>query len=104
MGLKATIAKYYAAYLLRKRNKWTAHPKVTQRKVLQNLIEKASGTAFGIDHSFSEIKDYESFKNRVPVADYEDLRPYINRVVEGERDVLWPGLPAYIAKTSGTTS
>ena len=104
MGLKATIAKYYAAYLLKKRNKWAVSPTETQLGVLDKLIQQASRTAFGIDHRFSEITDYDSFKKCVPVVDYEDLRPYINRVVGGERDVLWPGLPAYIAKTSGTTS
>lgn len=104
MGLKSAIAKYYAAFLIKRREKWTSRPVETQKNVLENLIQRASETAFGRDHNFSEIKDYESFKERVPVVDYEELRPYIERIVGGEPDVLWPGLPAYIAKTSGTTS
>lgn len=104
MGLKSFIAKYYAAYLLHQRNKWTAHPERTQEIMFKDLVRKGSQTAFGRDHDFENIRSYEDFKERVPIHDYEDLRPYLDRVVAGEPDVLWPGKPAYIAKTSGTTS
>ncbi len=75
-----------------------------QDKTLLKLIEAARNTAFGKDHQFSEIHSYADFKQNVPVRDYEDLRPYIDRVVAGEPDVLWKGKPQYFAKTSGTTS
>src|SRR5690606_41686788 len=61
-------------------------------------------TAFGRDHGFDQIKNYEDFKQRVPIRDYEELKPYVDRIVQGEHSVLWPGLPYYFAKTSGTTS
>lgn len=76
----------------------------TQEKVFKNLISEAQNTVFGKDHDFQNIKTYEDFKNRIPVRDYEGLRPYIDRVVAGERDILWKGKPLYFAKTSGTTS
>jgi hypothetical protein len=104
MKLKQLIAKYYAAYLIKKRQKWLSKPVETQHAVLTKLIKTASETAFGKDHRFSEITNYETFKQQVPLADYEQLRPYIDRMVSGESDVLWVGKPAYIAKTSGTTS
>lgn len=71
---------------------------------MHRLVSKAANTAFGRDHRFSDIKSYEDFKNAVPIRDYEELKPYIERVKSGEPDVLWPGRPAYFAKTSGTTS
>lgn len=79
-------------------------PEISQEKVLKNLIAKGASTSFGKDHFFKDIRTYEDFKEAVPVRDYEDLAPYINRMVKGEQDVLWKGKPAYFAKTSGTTS
>ena len=72
--------------------------------MFEKLITDAQNTAFGKAHQFAEIKTYEDFVARVPVRDYEALRPYIDRVVEGEKNVLWRGKPLYFAKTSGTTS
>ncbi|HEY0897178.1 MAG TPA: GH3 auxin-responsive promoter family protein [Sphingobacteriaceae bacterium] len=104
MGLKAALSKPFAAFVVRQMSKWKKDPVAAQTRVLQTLVQKAEHTAFGRDHGFSEIRSYADFKQRVPVRDYEDLRPYIDRVVKGEEDVLWPGKPAYFAKTSGTTS
>ncbi|MFK7899239.1 MAG: GH3 auxin-responsive promoter family protein, partial [Cyclobacteriaceae bacterium] len=69
-----------------------------------SLLKKAANTSFGKDHKFSTIKSYKEFKKLVPIQDYEGLRPYVERAVAGEKDVLWPGKPTYFAKTSGTTS
>lgn len=69
-----------------------------------NLLQKAQDTNFGKDHDFASIKDYNDFKKNVPLIDYEGIRPYIQKVLEGEENVLWPGKPLYFAKTSGTTS
>lgn len=104
MGLKSSIAKYYAAHLLKKRLQWTSEPEKTQNNMRQYLVNAGARTVFGREHDFANIKTYEDFKQRVPICDYEDLRPYMKRVLEGEADVLWPGKPTYIAKTSGTTS
>jgi GH3 auxin-responsive promoter len=68
------------------------------------LIERAKATQFGKDHDFAGITNHQTFKERVPVRDYEGLSGYIQRVVKGEANVLWPGKPVYFAKTSGTTS
>ncbi|MFY7937318.1 MAG: GH3 family domain-containing protein, partial [Flavobacterium sp.] len=64
----------------------------------------AKKTQFGKEHNFSTIKTFEDFAKQVPVRDYEDLKPYVDKVVAGESDVLWKGKPLYFAKTSGTTS
>lgn len=104
MGIKAWIAKPLAAFAVAQIGKWKKNPFAAQQKTLKQILEQAKNTAFGKDHGFAEIQSYEDFKKRVPIADYEELRPYIDRVVSGEPDVLWPGKPLYLAKTSGTTS
>lgn len=75
-----------------------------QEQILLDLLRTARGTAFGRDHDFGAIEGHRDFVERVPVRDYEQLRSYFDRMVAGEADVLWPGRPKYLAKTSGTTS
>ncbi|MDG2281202.1 MAG: GH3 auxin-responsive promoter family protein, partial [Flavicella sp.] len=104
MSIKAAFAIPFAKFIEKRVYKWAKKPIETQEKVLQNLISEAKHTAFGKDHNFDTIKTYEDFKANVPVVDYEGLRSYVDRVVEGESDVLWKGKPLYFAKTSGTTS
>jgi len=104
MGLKAALSKPFAALVVKGVNRWKKNAVAAQQETMLQLIDAAKDTAFGKDHQFSSIKNYEDFKQQVPVRDYEELRPYIDRVVAGERDVMWKGKPAYFAKTSGTTS
>ncbi|TCD00944.1 GH3 auxin-responsive promoter family protein [Pedobacter psychroterrae] len=104
MGLKAALSKPFAAFVVKGINKWKKNAVAVQQDVLAGLVRDAQHTAFGRDHDFKSIRNYEDFKKRVPVRDYEDLKPYIDRVVAGEEDVMWKGKPLYFAKTSGTTS
>ncbi|WP_281541792.1 GH3 auxin-responsive promoter family protein [Maribacter aestuarii] len=104
MSLKALAAKIFAKRTALKTSKWVDHPIDTQKKVFKVLIETASKTKFGLDHDFESIKSFEDFAEKVPIRDYEELKPYVNYVVDGKEDILWPGKPIYFAKTSGTTS
>ena len=104
MSIKSIAAKLFAQIIHNKTQKWVQNPIETQQKVFQNLIASADDTQFGKDHNFKEIKSYEDFAKQVPIRDYEELRPYVDRVVKGEEDILWKGKPIYFAKTSGTTS
>jgi len=104
MGLKAALSKPFAAIINRRLDKLRKNAVALQQQTFQYLISHAKLTAFGKTHQFAGIKTYEDFKKNVPVYDYEDLRPYIDRIVQGESNVLWPGKPEYLAKTSGTTS
>ncbi len=104
MSVKSVAAKIFANIIHRKTQKWVHNPIETQQKVFQNLIASADLTQFGKDHNFSKIKSFEDFAKLVPIRDYEELRPYVDRVVNGEADILWKGKPIYFAKTSGTTS
>ncbi|MGI9545821.1 MAG: GH3 family domain-containing protein, partial [Flavobacteriaceae bacterium] len=104
MSLKSLAAQLFATFVDQKSNKWIRRPVETQQKVLARLINKAAVTQFGKDHQFNQIKSHRDFKERVPIRDYEALRSYVEKVVDGQEDVLWPGKPIYFAKTSGTTS
>jgi hypothetical protein len=104
MGLKAALSKVFAWYVNKQLDTIRHNAVALQQKTFSNLINDAKNTAFGTDHHFGEITSYEDFKKNVPVRDYEELRPYIDRITHGEANVLWPGKPAYLAKTSGTTS
>ena len=104
MSLRKVIAKQLARRARKRINNWASNPIETQQRVFKQLIQKAKHTAFGKDHGFDKIKNHKDFIKRVPVADYEGLRAYLDRVVAGETNVLWPGKPLYFAKTSGTTS
>ena len=74
-----------------------------QEQVFHRLLADASSTEWGIKYGFKDIKSYQDF-NRVPVQAYDDIKPYIERMRQGEKDVLWPGRVVWYAKSSGTTS
>ena len=104
MGIKSALSKVFAAIVVKRIDNWKYNAVDAQERTMRQLILAAQHTAFGTDHQFGTVKNYEDFKAKVPLRDYEELRPYIDRVVAGEPDVLWKGKPQYLAKTSGTTS
>ena len=104
MSIKSFAAKLFAQYIHNKVQAWATKPLETQEKVFRDLIAQAQHTQFGKDHDFANIKTFQDFATKVPIRDYEQLRPYVDRVVKGEEDILWKGKPIYFAKTSGTTS
>ena len=103
-SIKAFAAKLYAARVYNKISIWASNPIDTQKRVFRSLISEAATTQFGVDHDFKSIHTHQDFVDRVPVRDYEDLKPYVEKVVAGEENILWKGKPLYFAKTSGTTS
>ena len=104
MSVKSFASKIFAAYIRRQIDSWATKPVETQKRVFEHLLKKAADTEFGKDHGFRNISSYREYAARVPVRDYEDLKPYVEKVVAGKKDILWPGKPIYFAKTSGTTS
>jgi hypothetical protein len=104
MGWKASLIKPFAKRIARQIGQWSANALEAQDQILNDLVRTGRKTAFGKDHQFDQIRSYEAFRSQVPIRDYEELRPYVDRIIKGERDVLWKGLPKYFAKTSGTTS
>ena len=83
---------------------WTNHPAVAQREVLQHLVTAAQYTEFGKKYGFSRLFNLKEFKKRVPIHEYPDLKPYIERMMAGEENILWNEPIKWFAKSSGTTS
>ena len=104
MKFKSIVVKPVAKLIAKNIDRWSKNAIATQTKIFSDLVEKAKDTNFGKDHNFAQINSYDAFREQVPIGDYEILKPYIEKIKQGERDVLWPGKPLYFAKTSGTTS
>ena len=104
MSWKAALALPYARMVTRAVHRRAMDPVGTQRAVLTQLIGFGARSAFGREHQLHQVRDHKGLTEAVPLRDYEGFRPYIDRIIAGERDVLWPGLPLYLCKTSGTTS
>lgn len=75
-----------------------------QEAILKTLCKTGQGTLFGKDHGLADVHTYDDYKKAVPIRDYEQLKPYVEKIKEGQHNILWKGKPIYFAKTSGTTS
>jgi len=83
---------------------WISFPVSAQRNVLQHLVTQAQYTEFGRKYKFSRLFTVKDFKERIPIHEYDDLKPYINRMMAGEQNILWNTPINWFAKSSGTTS
>ncbi|MDA3818476.1 MAG: GH3 auxin-responsive promoter family protein [Prolixibacteraceae bacterium] len=99
LGIEKLFTSRYKKY-----EYFSEYPVEQQEKVLRDLIKKASKTEWGKKYDFKKIRDSKSFKANVPLTDYDELKPYIERMVAGESGVLWPGRIKWFAKSSGTTN
>ena len=104
MGIKAFLSLPFAKFVVRKNNKWKNNALKAQSDLMISLVEKAKNTTFGKDHDFSTITTYSDFKKQIPIRNYEDIKGYIEQIIEGRENILWPRKPIYFCKTSGTTS
>ena len=101
--LSSAISKLARLRLWRIEN-WINHPVAAQREVLQGLVTAAQYTDFGKKYNFSKLFSIKQFKQHVPIHEYEDISPYIKRMMEGEENVLWNSPVTWFAKSSGTTN
>ena len=104
MGIRSFFSSPLASYIVSYNKKWASNPIACQNKIFKNLLENGVKTKFGQDHDLKAIKNHDQYKKQVPVRDYEEFSVYIKEIIEGNKDVLWPGKPLYLSKTSGTTS
>lgn len=104
MGIRSVLSKPLANWVVASQKKWSADPGKYQKRIFRKIIGKAAKTQFGRDHGFSDIRSHEDYVKQVPVRDYEQLSGYVQMILDGGSDILWPGKPVYFAKTSGTTS
>ncbi len=101
--LSPAISKLARMRLWRIQN-WSNHPVAAQREVLQHLVTSAQYTEFGKKYGFSNLFSLKAFKKTVPIHEYGDLKPYIERMMNGEENILWNEPVNWFAKSSGTTS
>ena len=104
MKIKSLLAKPFANYVYRQTKKNMVHAVKDQQTIFEGLIKQAARTEFGQEHGFSDIKSHQDYTKKVPIRDYEQFKPWIEKIKSGKHNVLWKGQPIYFAKTSGTTS
>lgn len=80
------------------------YPHEVQDELLKKLVQSARGTEFGKKYDFASIDQYEQYRERVPISTYEQLFPYIERLMRGEQNILWPSEIKWFSKSSGTTN
>jgi len=95
------------AWMMKKRihqiDLFRKYPNEVQHELLEVFLEQGARTEYGKKHSFSELKNYQDFK-KIPLQTYEDVKPYVDRLMNGEQKLLWPSETKWFAKSSGTTS
>lgn len=104
MGLRSVCSRPLSSLVSSSLKKGAARAIESQERILGYLIKNGRNSIYGKAHQFREIRTYSDFCRHVPLIDYEEIRPLIDRISKGEKNILWPGLPVYFAKTSGTTS
>lgn len=104
MRLLNTIASTYLSNRQFLINRWTQTPHKNQEDVLKKLVGKARNSVWGQEHAYAKTSNISEFKKRVPLQDYDSLKPYINRCLAGEQNILWSQPIRWFAKSSGTTS
>ena len=102
--IKKNIALIWAKNHVKGTQSFKANAVKNQEEILLSLVKTAEKTLFGRTHQFENIKNIQDFQSKIPIADYEDLKPYIEKVKKGQQQILWTETPEYFAKTSGTTS
>jgi hypothetical protein len=104
MKINSFFAKPFAGYIYKGIRKAMQTAIEDQEKIFRELLKTGKLTDFGKDHRLQEVRQHEDFVQAVPIRDYEQFKPYIDKIKEGKHNVLWKGKPLYFAKTSGTTS
>lgn len=102
--IKRIAAKIWAKKHVAQSQEFKTNAIKDQERWLLDMVRTAEKTLFGRTYQFQNIHSIEDFQKQVPVRDYEQLRPYIDKIKRGQANILWTGTPEYMAKTSGTTS
>ena len=104
MNLLSKTISFIARLRYKRIHNWINHPAAAQRQVLQGLISDAQYTVFGKKYGFTKLFTIKEFKQRVPLHEYDDVRPFIERMMQGEENVLWNTPVKWFAKSSGTSN
>ena len=96
------------AWIIKKRihqiDLFRKYPLQVQTETLDKLVKTASTTEFGARYNFDQIENYSDFRMNIPLQEYEDLQPWVERIMQGEQKLLWPTETKWFAKSSGTTA
>lgn len=103
MSITSIIRPFFSGRM-RSIEHFESHAEQIQRQVLNKLLERAADTEWGSKYGYASMRNYEDFAAKVPLSTYEELKGYIDRMRRGEKDLLWPGLVKWYAKSSGTTN
>ena len=104
MPIIPTLISWFTVKRLNQIDLFKKYPIEAQREVFFELITAAKNTVWGKKYDYQSIKTTKEFQERVPISSYEDLSEYIDRVREGEQNVLWPSKIQWFAISSGTTN
>ena len=104
LKIKSFLFVVYAKFMVKKILNENLNGIFYQDKIWQQLVKDAVDTMFGKEHGLGQITNLASFKEKIPLRQYEDFIPYIEKINQGHQNILWKGIPLYFAKTSGTTA
>lgn len=104
MKIKSFLARPFASYIYKGIRKGMTTAVADQENILKGLIKVGRVTEIGKESGLDKVGSYEEFRQAIPIRDYEQMRPWVDKIKEGKHNVLWKGKPIYFAKTSGTTS
>ncbi len=104
MNLLSSIISKLARNRFWRVQNWSNHPVAAQRQVLQDLVSAGQYTEIGRKYHFEKLFTLKEFKKHVPIHEYDDIKTYINRMMEGEENILWNTPVKWFAQSSGTTS
>src|SRR5580765_3199173 len=104
MKIKSFLAKPFALYIYKGIRKDTLTAVEDQENILRQLVKTGRNTEYGKERGLINVNSYQEFRQAIPLMDYEQIKPWVDKIKEGRHNVLWKGKPIYFAKTSGTTS
>lgn len=103
MSLLNSFITWYLKRRIARINQFRTNPQEIQQQLLKDLLDKAKNTEWGKKFGYKDIRSYEAFRGKVPLQSYEDVRPFVERMLKGEQNILWPTVINWFAKSSGTT-
>ena len=104
MKIKSFLARPFAAYIYKGIRKEMSSAVADQENILKNQLKVGRTTEFGKEALLENVNNYEEFRQAIIIRDYEEMKPWVDKIKEGRHNILWKGKPIYFAKTSGTTS
>ncbi|MBL0130042.1 MAG: GH3 auxin-responsive promoter family protein [Chitinophagaceae bacterium] len=104
MKIKSFLARPFASYIYKGIRKGMTTAVADQENILKTLLKTGRTTDIGKEARLEKVDNYREFRQAIPIRDYEQMKPWVEKIKEGRHNVLWKGKPIYFAKTSGTTS